>query len=101
MTWLSVFLSALAIAVGAWALRHHPRFPWLVGGLGAALLTAWVAVAMLVSTDYRDADGFFDCWPDCTPWQDAVLGVILGVPVMLAGLTLGALVARIARRRKR
>ena len=51
-------------------------------GSAAAVLLAISGVASslvlaAIQTDYRDAGGFVDCWPDCTAFQDAVQVALL------------------------
>lgn len=38
----------------------------------AVLVVAWGAALAAIWTDYRDADGFVDCWPSCSHFQHAV-----------------------------
>jgi len=56
---------------------------------------------VLVAIDYRDVDGFMDCWPRCTAWQDGVGFVVFAGPVMLVILLLGSLAGWLARRGRR
>ena len=60
--------------------------------IAASALAYWAA-----ATDYRDADGFVDCWPHCTAIQDATgWGVVLApvVGLVAAVAVLGAVVSR-------
>jgi hypothetical protein len=68
---------------------------------GAALwLVSWIAIR----SDYRDADGYVDCWPDCTPLQDGVAIGFWLVPIAVVALmVVGGLLAvgdRLRRRRR-
>jgi hypothetical protein len=60
----------------------------------AALAAAFVTAAVLIAQDYRDADGWVDCWPNCSTLQTGV-GVTFiwgGALLVVAGLaSLGAL----------
>jgi hypothetical protein len=56
--------------------------------LAASLVLFVLAVAAsglayaAVATDYRDADGFVDCWPSCTAIQEATgFGIFLAPAV--------------------
>jgi hypothetical protein len=72
----------------------------LLAVTAAVFLLACVASGLAywaAATDYRDADGFVDCWPNCTAIQDATgWGVFLAPIVgLIAGITtLAALVIR-------
>jgi hypothetical protein len=39
-----------------------------------ALAASRAAAAIAVRADYRDADGFVDCWPYCSTFQDVIGG---------------------------
>ncbi len=88
MVELLVFVVPFAALVGAVALRLvWPRVltAAVLGAvllLGALDLLAWAAIA----TDFRDADGFIDCWPDCTFLQNAVLAAVFWVPLVMTAL---------------
>jgi hypothetical protein len=60
----------------------------------ASGLAYWAA-----ATDYRDADGLGDCWPNCSAIQDATRWGVSVAPVLglVAGITI--LVALVIRRR--
>jgi hypothetical protein len=61
----------------------------------------WAIAALAISTDWRDADGYFDCWPHCSSVQETV-GVLFWVAPVAAGLTaVSALVAWLTGRRPR
>ena len=87
-------------------------------GFGVVLYVAWrrrrlaltfIAVAIVfaalwglayaaISTDYRDADGFTDCWPRCSVFQTLVGGTFFLAPAMffvlgILAITLGAISA--------
>ena len=67
---------------------------------GGALMVAWTIATILVVADVRDADGFMDCWPDCTVLQDVVGFAFMVSPVMLVVIATGRRAARLARRVK-
>lgn len=57
------------------------------------LAAAWGLALAAIWTDYRDADGFVDCWPSCSHFQRAVASAFWYGPVMfvLLGLFAGGL----------
>ena len=63
------------------------------------LVAVWVATAAMYYSDWRDADGFVDCWPNCTTYQDASGTILVGLPVVLAAWVVAA--ALIGWRRSR
>ena len=71
----------------------------------AALAILLLAVAtgglafLAVATDYRDADGFGDCWPNCTTLQDAVGSALFLAPVVAIIAFILLLASSFARRR--
>jgi hypothetical protein len=94
MAWLLIaLLAAAALFVG-----------WKGGRAAMAVATAivlgWTATAALVASDYRDADGFFDCGIHCTTLQDLVGFVAFVAPVILVILLLGSLASYVTRRVK-
>jgi hypothetical protein len=95
MAWLLVALFAVSVLYAGW--RGAP----VAAIAAAALVIAWLAAAVLVAIDYRDVDGFMDCWPRCTAWQDGVGFVVFAGPVMLVILLLGSLAGWLARRGRR
>ena len=50
------------------------------------IAAAWLLARAAVRTDYRDADGYVDCWPSCTLLQDSVGLAIWYGPVLLIAL---------------
>ena len=52
---------------------------------------------MLIARDYRDLDGFMDCYPYCSPEQKAAGVVVAYTPLVMAAVLVG-LVAVIAVR---
>jgi hypothetical protein len=90
----------LFLGLALWWVRRE-SFPLLVAV--ALLATLYVAAIVLVETDYRDADGYTDCWPSCSALQDAV-GLVFwlgGWLLVLSGLfSLSALLVLALRRRR-
>ena len=58
----------------------------------------WLTDLALVAHDYRDMDGFIDCWPSCTVEQQFAGGVLFYTPLLMAVFLAGSLVV-LARRR--
>src|SRR5919197_762834 len=69
--------------------------------LGLGLVTGlWILAALAISTDWRDADGYVDCWPNCSLVQDTV-GVLFWVaPAAALVLAFSALIDAFVRRRR-
>lgn len=63
-----------------------------------AVAAAWFVVVYLVSIDYRDADGFVDCWPHCSRWLETVRLILPLGPLVALALVGVALVSSRARR---
>ena len=88
-------LAAAAALVAIFVAAHRRGRLMAVTALTLAAAVLVLAVtALVVSRDYRDADGFFDCWPGCTALQNAVAVALLlgGVAfvVSVAGLAVAA-----------
>lgn len=65
------------------------------------LITLWGLAALVISTDWRDADGYVDCWPNCSGVQDTV-GVLFWVaPAAAVVLAASALVISLTVRRRK
>ena len=60
---------ALVATIVLWRLRPG-TLPLLIGA--ALVSSAYVAANVMIATDYKDADGFVDCWPYCSGVQEAV-----------------------------
>ena len=82
-----------------WRARRR-ALPLVVAVAGLAL--AFVIAAVLIAQDYRDADGWVDCWPNCSTLQTGVgFAFIWGGALLVAtGLfSLGALAVLAVRGR--
>jgi hypothetical protein len=64
--------------------------------LGAAWLLAWLAI----DRDWRDADGYVDCWPSCSRVQDTVAVLYWVAPAAALLLVVAALIAFFIRHRR-
>jgi hypothetical protein len=89
-----VLLGLVVIAVGARRDHVGPALAACVLALGVL----WAATLAAVQTDWRDADGFVDCWPGCSLYQDAIGAVFIGSPVVVL-IWLGAAGLFVWRRR--
>jgi hypothetical protein len=92
------------VLVAGWRLG---RFRLAFAAVAVLLLGVWGASLIAIETDYRDGDGFIDCWPSCTAYHDAVgvafwgaLPLLVGLVVVTTVLAVGvsALRRRAARR---
>jgi hypothetical protein len=50
-------------------------------GTLTVLAGMWLLAVLAVRADYRDADGFIDCWPSCTAVHNAVGATLFYGPV--------------------
>ena len=73
------------LALLGWA-RRPTRAGLALLILALAVAAVWSLYLVSVATDYRDADGFVDCWPGCTAWQKSVRWTLLGGPIVAAVL---------------
>jgi hypothetical protein len=102
-------LVALGILVGLGALLY---IAWRRRRLAVAFIAVTVVMALLwalaytaISKDYRDADGWVDCWPRCSAFQNAVGGTFILGPAAFVVLgifaaILGAITALNGRERE-
>jgi hypothetical protein len=101
--WLPAGMVVMVVALlyGGW---RRGRLGLAAGAAAAGLLAIWIAAAIAVATDYRDADGMMDCWPSCTAFQDTVqVAYLFSLPLLLLA-ALAALVlwfVAVMRRRGR
>jgi hypothetical protein len=100
----SAFGALLLIGIAASLLvgwRRHRLGP-AIAGCAAGLIAIFVAAGLAINTDYRDADGFTDCWPSCTRFQEAVGAAFWYTPALLVlvGIVFVVLVAVTERRRR-
>jgi hypothetical protein len=106
MFWAILVLGAIVICATT-ILVGRRRFWWFWAPTAIAVASAWCLAVLAYRNDFHDADGAFDCSPDCATLQHAVAGAfVVGTPV-LAYLIL-AVLARFtsthkdaARRRRR
>ena len=95
-----VALGVVALLVGASRVDARAPVSLVVMALAA---TAFGLAVAAVRTDYRDADGFIDCRPNCSGLHDTVGMALFAGPVgfliALVGLVFGG--RRSARRRAR
>ncbi len=75
------------------------RRGWVALSAFTLISLMWLLAVVLFATDYRDADGAFDCWPNCTALQDAVGFALLVAPIMVVALLASAGIAGLLRRR--
>ena len=85
---VSVLVAVAFIAGVVLAARRGHLLLASVGVL-TAVAGMWLLAVLTVRADYRDADGFIDCWPSCTAVHNAVgatlfYGPIAAVLVLIA-----------------
>lgn len=83
-------LGVIALATAAFAFAHLAKPRWSLPVF--VLLGIVVGLdAVAIATDYRDADGIFDCWPHCSGLQNFVrMSLPLGAIALAAGMVGGA-----------
>jgi hypothetical protein len=94
MAWLLIAILAAAALVAGW---NGGRIAMAVA---AAIVLGWTATAILVASDDRDVQGFFDCGIHCTTLQNVVGFVAFAGPAALVVLLLGSLAGYLTRRTK-
>jgi len=95
MAWFLVAVLTLSAVVASW------KGTRIAIPVAAVLVAAWAAAAIAIGTDYRDADGFMDCWPGCTALQNVAGFVFFVSPAMLVVLSASRLAAWLTNRNKR
>jgi K+-sensing histidine kinase KdpD len=90
-----VALGVGGIIISAAVSRVLSSLTFLVG----VLVGVWFATAAAYYSDYRNADDYFVCWPDCTTFQDANGTILVGFPVVLAAWLLAAVLISRGRAR--
>lgn len=79
--------------------RHRLRTALVAIALAAG--TLWIGAFVAIRTDYHDADGAIDCWPNCTPLQESVSVALFWVPAVIAALVIvGGLLSAVGRIRE-
>jgi ABC-type Fe3+ transport system permease subunit len=106
---VDVIVAILALLAPAVVLGVLLVASWRRGRLGpvflavvALLAGAWALSAAAQATDFRDADGWVDCWPHCSLLQEAVGRTLFYAPIdaVLIAVLANAL-AFVDRRRRR
>jgi hypothetical protein len=97
--WLVLGIVAVtSVAVVVLAGRRN-RLKATVSSAAVVLILLWLLALNAFRTDWRDADGIFDCWPSCTSSQKAVGMVLTDAPVSLIVCLLTAAIVDGRRRR--
>jgi len=94
----ALLMLVCGLLAGAWA---RGRLGAAAGVVFIAAACVWVLDFAAISSDYRDADGFFDCGEDCTVMHFATAVGFLAPPLLIAMSALAALVVLLQRRRAR
>ena len=90
---------AIAVVAALYVAHRRGRLGWAAVVLLAISGVASSLVLAATQTDYRDADGFVDCWPHCTAFQEAVKVALL-LTWSLFGIGVVAAVVAIDQRRR-
>jgi hypothetical protein len=98
---LLTFVLVVSVFLYGASRLHRLGIALVITAFGVASL--WLLTEAAIRTDYRDADGYGDCWPHCTALQDSVGAMHVVAPVALVALILvmAALITRHASRRLR
>lgn len=98
---LVLVLLAAAVTFTTLALaRRRGRLPSGMAILLMLLAVMWLVALAAVQTDFRDADGFVDCWPGCSFLQDATGVALFGLPVIALVAVLGWVALSVLDRRR-
>ena len=92
-----VVAPAAAVVLALLLRRREGRFARALSRAALLLAFPYALAVLAVATGSRDADGFIDCWPSCTPLQDATGAVLWWGGVLLAVLAAVELAYLIAR----
>lgn len=79
--------------------RRGKQLAFVFLGETGVLAASWLLARAAIASDYRDADGYIDCWPACTVLQDSItLAVSIGPLMWLALGIVAAVLAAIPSR---
>ena len=68
-----ILVALVGLGIGIpFAARRHDRFGRILIALLLIMGTALTLDGVAISADFHDADGFMDCWPYCSTWQEIV-----------------------------
>lgn len=79
----------LVLAPLLYRISRHGRLGLAFLAVTTVLAAAWLLAKLAVRVDYRDADGYVNCWPGCRLLQEAVGWAIWYGPLLF--IALGAL----------
>ncbi len=89
---LAAGLVVLGPAVaGIACLATRSRVALGVVAASIVLGAVWRIDVVLIARDYRDLDGLMDCYPYCSPEQEAASVVVFYTPLVMAAVVLGSL----------
>jgi hypothetical protein len=74
-------LVVVAVIAGLVVAARHGHLLVAAAATLAVMASFWVLAVLAVRADYRDADGFIDCWPSCTAIHNAVGATLFYGPV--------------------
>jgi hypothetical protein len=97
---IAVWIGLAAIVVTALVVGWRARHGLMITAFALVAVAAiWIAAKIASDRDYRDADGWADCWPGCSALQRAVGISLTGGTVLGVALVVAFAVALIRRRR--
>jgi hypothetical protein len=84
--WLGLGAGVVAALATGWHAQHGA----VISASGLVVAAGiWIMAKVANDTDYRNADGWVDCWPSCTPLERGVgIGLFAGAVLMVASLLL-------------
>jgi hypothetical protein len=94
----SVAMLGLALSVAGAIVRPN-RTAVLLAMVGLALGIVWILAWLAESTDFRDADGWVDCWPTCNAVQTATGALFTYGTVALATVGVVSFASLVRRHR--
>lgn len=86
-------LVTLGLLAGLFAAHRRRHLPAASITALLALAVAWVLAKLAYAADYRDADGYVDCWPSCSALQQAVAAGLYVAPLSALVVALVTLAA--------
>jgi hypothetical protein len=89
---LLVVLVGLAFGI-PFAASRHDTFGRVLIALLLIVGTALTLDGIALAADFHDADGFIDCWPYCSTWQDIVGGTFWWGGMLFLVLVIVAIVS--------
>ncbi len=94
-SWIEAGAAAGIAILVALAAVLYARWRRLVGWTAVAVVAglgvAWLLAEITIERDWNDADGFTDCYPTCSAFQETVGLVFWGAPAAATLVVVGVL----------